>query len=200
MTGTPHTTPTASTTRPARSTSAARSTRFPTRSEVETARARAPGTGSPGAGSPGSRVPGPDMAGQAGMMSLELAIAFPVIIVMLLVVVAFGRVTHGRQLVDEAAAVASRDAALATTPGQATERARASALATLTEAGVSCQNPRVDVDTTAFRPGGQVSVVLSCSSDLSRMALIGLPGHLKLTSTARTPIEHYRDLDGGESS
>jgi len=132
-------------------------------------------------------------------MSLELVMVFPVIIVMLLTVVAFGRVTHGRQLVDEAAAVGSRAAALATTPEQAMQQARSSVTATLAEAGVSCQDPRIDVDTTRFVPGGQVTVVLRCSSDLSQMALIGLPGHLDLTSTARTPIEQYRDLGDGES-
>jgi Flp pilus assembly protein TadG len=132
-------------------------------------------------------------------MALELAILIPVVIAMLLVVAALGRVTHGRQLVDDAAAAGSRAAALSTSPGQAEQRARASITEALAQAGVSCQNPRIDVDTTAFTPGGQVAVVLTCTSDLSQMGLIGLPGQMSLTATARTPIETYRDLSGGES-
>ena len=132
-------------------------------------------------------------------MVLELAILVPVLIAMLLAVVALGRVTHGRQLVDDAAAAGSRAAALSTSPGQADQRARASITDALAQAGLSCQHPRIDVDTTAFTPGGQVAVALTCTSDLSQIALIGLPGRIHLTSTARTPIETYRDLTGGES-
>jgi Flp pilus assembly protein TadG len=134
---------------------------------------------------------------EAGLMAIELAIVAPVVIVMLLTVVAFGRVTHGRQLVDEAAAVGARAASLAKTPTTAAQEAHAAVTATLAQAGVSCQNAQVDVDPSQFVPGGQVVVNVRCTSNLSSLALTGLPGQLTLQSTARSPIETYRDVSSG---
>jgi hypothetical protein len=59
---------------------------------------------------------------------------------------------------------------------------------------VSCSSAVVDVDTTAFRPGGQVGDHVRCTVDLSAMALIGIPGTLTLSADAQSPIETYRDV------
>lgn len=136
---------------------------------------------------------GPE-ASDAGMMSLEMAILAPLIIVMLLVVVAFGRVTHGRAMVDQAAAAAARSASLASSPGQAVTAAEADAQQTLTGAGLACTGARISLDTSGFRPGGQVTADVSCTVDLSSLALAGVPGRLTLTATATAPLESYRDL------
>jgi Flp pilus assembly protein TadG len=130
----------------------------------------------------------------AGQSALELAITVPVVIVMLLVVIAFGRVTQSRQLVDEAAATASRAASLAGTPAQAESQARQSVTLTLSQAGLSCSSSQVQVGTEEFRPGGQVTVTVRCTATLTGMALTGLPGDMTLTATARTPLENYRDF------
>ena len=129
-------------------------------------------------------------------MAIELAILAPIVLIMLLVVVAFGRVTHGRALVDESAAVAARAASLAATPGQAQADAAQAARDTLTAAGLSCTGAGVTVDTGAFRPGGQVAVTVMCSVDLSATAMAGLPGTLDLRASAVSPIEVHRDLTG----
>jgi Flp pilus assembly protein TadG len=147
----------------------------------------------------GVRVPlacrGRASSGDEGLMAIELAILAPIVLIMLLVVVAFGRVTHGRALVDESAAVAARAASLATTPGQAQADAAQAARDTLT-AGLSCTGAGVTVDTEAFRPGGQVAVTVTCSVDLSATALAGLPGTLTMRASAVSPIEAHRDLKG----
>jgi len=127
-------------------------------------------------------------------MALELAILTPVVIIMLLAVVAFGRVTHGRQLVDEAAAAGGRAAALATTPQQATTAARTDAQDTLTQAGLSCASFRIEVDTHDFTAGGQVVVTVHCTTSLTSTALTGLPDRIQLTSTSITPLEQLRDF------
>lgn len=129
-------------------------------------------------------------------MALELAILTPVVIVMLLVVVAFGRVTQGRQLVDQAAAAAARAASLSATSSQAATDARQAALDTLAQAGMSCTGADITVDTTAFRPGGQVSATVTCTTTLSAMAMTGLPGTMALNATATSPLEAFRDLPG----
>ncbi len=127
-------------------------------------------------------------------MALELAILTPVVIVMLLTVVAFGRITHGRQLVDDAAAAGGRAAALATTPGAANSEARSAVTSTLQQAGVSCSSTSVAVDTSAFRPGGEVDVHVRCVTSLAGLTLTGLPGTMTLTADSVTPLETYRDL------
>lgn len=129
-----------------------------------------------------------------GLVALELAILFPIIIVMLLLVVGFGRVTHGRQLVDQAAAAAARAASLTNAPGQARTDALQAARDTLAQAGMSCRQLDVNVDTGAFYAGGEVSVSVRCTADLSGMALAGLPGSVTLNSQVRAPLGSYRDL------
>lgn len=129
-------------------------------------------------------------------MAVELAILTPLVIVMLLVVVAFGRVTQGRAMVDQAAAAAARAASLASTPSQAAVEATREAQATLEGAGLSCQGAAVTVDTSAFRPGGQVTAQVVCTVDLSRLAMAGVPGALTLTSSVTSPLEDFRDIGG----
>ena len=135
--------------------------------------------------------------GEEGLAALELAILAPVIVMMLLLVVGFGRVTHGRQLVDQAAAAAARAAALSNDPGSATAAARQAAADTLQLAGMSCAGMTVEVDTSAFGPGGQVGAGVRCTADLSGLALAGLPGRVTMTAAATAPLETYRDLSGG---
>jgi Flp pilus assembly protein TadG len=127
-------------------------------------------------------------------VALELALVAPVFIALLLLVVGFGRVTHGRLLVDQAAAAAARAAALTATPAQAAAAGHAAATGTLDQAGVSCQGVDVSINTTAFQPGGQVSATVSCTADLSGLAVAGLPGSITLHATAHSPLEPYRDL------
>ncbi len=134
--------------------------------------------------------------GQEGFLALELAIVTPVVIVMLLVVVAFGRVTQGRAVVDQAAAAAARAASLADGPGQARIDAEAVAEETLAQAGLSCTRTSVELDTRDLRPGGRVTATVHCLVDLSALAMAGVPGTLHLDSSATCPLETYRDLPG----
>jgi Flp pilus assembly protein TadG len=130
-------------------------------------------------------------------MALEMAILAPLAIVMLLVVVAFGRVTQARTTVDQAAAAAARAASLARSPGQADTDGAQAARDTLTGAGLSCTGVSVGIDTTAFHPGGQVTAAVTCTADLSGLALAGLPGAVTLRASVTSPIETLRDVTGG---
>lgn len=127
-----------------------------------------------------------------GSMSLELVVLAPVVIVLLLLVVAFGRVAHSRQLVESAAAAAARSASLASSPSEAAARAHRAAAASLADAGVSCRTMSAVVDSSGFRAGGEVTVAVSCTADLSDLALSGVPGQHTLTGQARSPLETYR--------
>lgn len=138
--------------------------------------------------------------GDDGFAALELTILMTFLIVMLLLVVGLGRVSHGRQLIDQAGAAAARAAALDNAPGPAAAAARAAAGDTLAQAGLSCTDLQVDVATGAFYPGGYVDVTVRCTADLSGLALAGLPGSVDLTSTSRSVLETYRDLPGSARS
>jgi Flp pilus assembly protein TadG len=101
-------------------------------------------------------------------------------------------VAMGRQLVAQTAAAASRDASLSSTPAQATLRAQRTAATLLTGSGPSCAHFDVRADTREFRPGGQISVTVTCTADLKGLSTAGLPATWKLTSTSRTPLDRFR--------
>jgi len=130
-----------------------------------------------------------------GFAALELAILAPVLIAMLLLVVGLGRVSQGRQTINQAGAAGARAAALTDTPGQAVRQAQQAAADTVARAGVSCGQLGVEVDTSAFGPGGYVQVSVHCTSDLSGLAIAGLPGSVTLTATSRSPLETLRRLE-----
>lgn len=128
--------------------------------------------------------------------ALELVILTPFIIVMMLLIVGFGRVERGRQLVDQAAQAASRAASLTVSPAAAQTAAQQAAEHTLSDGGLSCSSMTVNIDTSAFYAGGQVTAHLSCQADLSQLAMAGLPGSTRLTSDSTSPLEQYRPLGG----
>lgn len=134
-----------------------------------------------------------------GLAAVELAVLTPFVIAALLLVVGFGRVTQGRQLVDQAVSAAARAASLANTPGQAQTDGQQAAADTLQRAGVSCTALGVAIDTSAFHAGGKVDARVDCTADLSGLALAGLPGTLTMTATARAPLENLRDLPAAGS-
>lgn len=129
-----------------------------------------------------------------GFAALELAILLPFVVVMLLLVVAFGRVSRGRELVDQAAEAAARAGSLNASPAAATAAAAAAAHQTLAQGGLSCGDVQVLVDTSAFHPGGQVDARVTCTTDLAGLTLSGVPGHVHLTASSVSPLSPYRPL------
>jgi hypothetical protein len=62
---------------------------------------------------------------------------------------------------------------------------------------VSCTTLRVDVDTTSFRAGGQVTATVSCTATLSDLTLSGLPGTSTVSASATVPLETFRTYGAG---
>lgn len=136
-----------------------------------------------------------------GSSTAELVIVTPIVIVMLLLAVAFGRYAYGKQLIEQAASAAARAASLSSTAVQADNRAKQAAAASLSDAGVSCTSMTVAVDVSEFRAGGTVGVTLNCTADLSGLALSGVPGSVTMSATGRAPLETYRQYkDSGSTS
>lgn len=130
----------------------------------------------------------------AGLAVVELVVATTVLISILLLIVGFGRYSEAQQLVEQAAGAAARAASLDSTPTQAASDARATAQDSVADAGESCTDLHVSVNTSAFRPGGQVSVTVSCTIDLSQLTLAGFGPHQTVASTQTAPLETYRDI------
>lgn len=144
----------------------------------------------------GTRSPR-SVRGDDGFSSLELVIITPVVLAMLLLVVGFGRLTQGRQLVQDAAAAGARAATLDSNPVRADADARQAAHDILAQGGISCQTFSTSVNTDDFRPGGQVSVSTTCTVGLSDLGLIGFPGSKTMTASATSPLDQFRQYGSG---
>jgi Flp pilus assembly protein TadG len=132
---------------------------------------------------------------ERGSASVELVLMTPVLIVLLLFVVALGRLAAARGEVDAAARDAARAAANARSHTSAHESGVDAATATLRDRGVECRTLDVLIDTSEFRADGLVRGTVSCTVDLESVAGIGLPAARTLTATFTAPVDHYRGLE-----
>ena len=138
---------------------------------------------------------------ERGSVAAETAIAIPILVAVLVFAgVLIGRGVDARLQVNDAAAQAARAASLTRTPSAASTAATQTADQALSGSDASCQNPAVSVDVAQFRPGGVVTVTVSCHLDLSQAALLGVPVSKTLTATASSPIDTFRATAVGLAS
>ena len=130
--------------------------------------------------------------GESGAVATELVLLTPLLIVMLLFVVALGRLAGARLDVDGAAAQAARAASIARDPATASAMAQQTATAALGSDGVTCANLSVNTDTSQFEPGGSVAVTVTCTVGLSDLTGLRLPASESVSSTASSVIDTYR--------
>jgi len=137
---------------------------------------------------------------ERGSASAELALLTPVLILFLLLYLGFGRISHAKQLVNDAAAQAARAATLNyLSPGRAQAIGEQTAAQALAAGGLSCASDTVTVDTGNDHPGGSITVHLRCHADLSQAIAAGLPGAVTITASATSPIDVYVPSNGGAS-
>ena len=133
---------------------------------------------------------------ERGAVATELVLLTPLLILMLLFVVALGRLAGARINVDGAAAQAARAASIATTPAQATAAAQQAATAALGSDHVTCATLQVATDTARFAPGGSVTVTVTCAVALSDLSGLRLPVTEQVSSTAASVVDTYRSVPG----
>jgi Flp pilus assembly protein TadG len=130
-----------------------------------------------------------------GNAALELVILAPVLLALLGLVIAAGRISIAQGSVDAAARDAARQASLAFTPAAARLAGVVSARAALRGDGLDC-DPAVIVDTSQFSiPPGRpaaVTATVTCTVPLANLALPGLPGTARLQGTFTSPLDIYR--------
>jgi Flp pilus assembly protein TadG len=142
---------------------------------------------------PSATRPTPDDVGSA---AVELVLLAPLLIVLLLFVVAVGRLTTAHLTLDDAAAQAARTLTVIRDP--ATARTQARATATTAASGLNCRPLTVTLDRPPLGAGtGPVPAVvlatarLSCTVSLADLTGLGLPSTTVLTTTATSPIDRY---------
>ncbi|MFC4469216.1 TadE/TadG family type IV pilus assembly protein [Streptomyces xiangluensis] len=131
-----------------------------------------------------------------GNASLETAVLAPVLIAVLGLMVAFGRITDAEGAVDAAAHAAARAASLERDAGTAQSAAQDAVTRSLDGDGVTCQTSNVALDTSGYATGvgeaATVTAAISCTATLSDIGVPGLPGAKTLTAEWTSPIDTYR--------
>jgi len=129
---------------------------------------------------------------ESGSVAAELVLLTPLLILMLLFVVALGRLSGARLEVDGAAAQAARAASIARDPGTAVVMATQTATAALGSDHVTCAQLTVSTNTAQFAPGGSVAVTVTCHVALSDLTGLRLPVSESVTSRATAVIDTFR--------
>lgn len=133
---------------------------------------------------------------ERGSATAELVILTPLLILLLLFVVALGRLAGARIDVNGVAAQAARAASIARNPQAATSSAQQTAASALSSQHITCAHLAVTVDTTDFAPGGSVAVTVSCAVNLADLTGLDLPATETVANRAVSPIDKYRSVDG----
>ncbi len=131
-----------------------------------------------------------------GSATLELAILSPVLLLLLGLLIAGGRIEIAKGAVEQAAASSAREASLARTGTLASAAATRQAKDSLQQQGVTCTTLRISVDTSGFRAAAgvlaSVTVDLMCTVPLSDLAVPGMPGSRQLQARMTSPLDTYR--------
>ena len=135
---------------------------------------------------------GPALTGDRGSVAVETAVVAPALVVLLLLVVYAGRISHLDATVQRAASEASRAATLEGSPDAAEQAAIDAARANLGSTSTPCADLIVDVDTTDFRPGGSVTATIRCDASMSDVALLGVPGTRTFSASSTEIIDRFR--------
>ena len=123
--------------------------------------------------------------------ALGLVLIAPLAIALAVLILWVGRKVDTDAQVQAASAAAAQAAVLQRTPAAAVSAARSTASAMLTDAKACEGGALVSVDISAFRPGGQVTVAVSCSPQRSDLALSRAQA-ATFAATATATIDMHR--------
>ena len=132
---------------------------------------------------------------ERGSVSVEVAVIAPAFVFLLLLVVFAGKVAEADGNVERAAAEGARAASLRQNPGDAIDDAEAVVAENLAAAGVPCAQLDTVVDTSAFEPGGTVTVTVRCEASMADVTLLGVPGTRSFSATSTEVIDTYRSSE-----
>ena len=132
-----------------------------------------------------------------GSPSTEAAQLLPVVLLVLVAVIAGGRVSNAHDAADQAARAAARIASIGRAPAVAQADATSAATAAFEAQNVRCLGVAVDVQTAgltaALGQAGTVSATVSCTVALSELAFPGIPGDRTLTASFTSLVDPNRE-------
>ena len=129
---------------------------------------------------------------ERGSASVELVLLAPVLVGMLCLVAALGRVQNAHADIDAAVRDAARAASIERTASAAQLSGERAALAGLNADGYRCAPLSVDVDTTGFAADAEVNVTATCTLRLSEVTGMGIRTSTTITSRFSEPIDRFR--------
>lgn len=133
-------------------------------------------------------------AHQRGGAATELVLATPLIVVLVLFIVFLGRITQTTAEIDGAAHSAARAASMARDPASAVLAANQMASGALHGQHVTCTPLAVEVDTSQFRPGGEVAVTIMCTVSFADLGPLHVPSSETLSTHFVEPIDRFEGL------
>ncbi len=123
--------------------------------------------------------------------ALGLVLVAPAAVALAVLILWIGRQVDTDAQMQAASSAAAHAAALQRTPVAAATAARSTAMTMLNDAKACSAGPVVSIDTTAFHPGGTITVVVTCSPQHADLALVSPPS-ATFTATATATIDTYR--------
>jgi hypothetical protein len=123
-----------------------------------------------------------------GAMAVEVVILVPMLVMIMVLVVAFGRYVSREGVAQAAAREAVRSASLERDAASALVAAQGAAAAVLPDT-VACLPAELVGD---FVPGGTITVELTCEVSWENLGLIGLGGSAQVGATSSAPLDVYR--------
>lgn len=130
----------------------------------------------------------------AGSVSLELVVVAPALLLLVVAIIAGGRLAQARQAVELASAQAARATALAPTPAAGAGAGRIQAASAVAALGLRCR-PITTVSAAGLaRQAGTpatVSVAVSCRVRLRDVAVPGLPGSVVVSASTVEPVDRW---------
>jgi len=132
--------------------------------------------------------------GDRGSLTLELVVLTPVLLLVLLTSLVFGRIVEARQQVVEAARAGAEAASILPTVGTAQWVGSINSAINLIGTTHTCAHATISVDTSHFTPGGFVTAHVSCLVTLSDIGFPGLPGSTTVKASATAPLDPYRSV------
>ena len=151
-------------------------------------------------GTPGRRRPAAARRQERGSAAVEITLLTPLLVIMVLFMVFLGRLTEARAVIADAAHQAARAASIAPTPAAATAQAQQAAATALAGRGLACQHFTVTMDLAGFTPGGTVRATVTCTTGLTDLALLDVPGSQTLSASFTSVIDTYRSESLGLSN
>lgn len=135
-----------------------------------------------------------------GSAIAELVIVAPVLLIVVVLMVALGRVDSAQGDVESAARAGVQAAVVAPDASDAQTQANAAAQASLSGAGLTCTAPQISVNTSNFVAGGWVSVSVTCVTSLADVSVPGAPGAKTLRATSSAHLDPFRAVAGEPTS